>query len=78
MCGDYMKRKERALEPIQFRVDELSLVVGLEKTKIYELINSKELPSYKIGGTRFVHSKDVWSFTIRFRNEQNPDIDIIL
>ena len=72
-----MKKKEAILRPIHFSPSDLEIVLGLGKTKINELLNSERLPSYMLDGSRFIHSKDVWSFVAKLRNEQNSDLDFI-
>jgi excisionase family DNA binding protein len=39
------------IEPLLLRAEEAQEILGLGRTKVYELIRTKELPSVKIGGS---------------------------
>ena len=60
------------LKPIQFTQSELQVVLGVGKTKI----NDGRLPSYKIDGTVFVHSRDVVLFVEKYRRGGGFDLAI--
>ena len=62
-------------QPIQLTLEDCMAHLRIGMTKLKELINSKELPSYMIGGIRYVHSTDAARFVAKFRNDQNPDIE---
>jgi len=64
------------LKPIQFRQSELQVVLGVGKTKINEWVNDGRLPSYKIDGTVFVHSRDVVLFVEKYRRGGDFDLAI--
>jgi excisionase family DNA binding protein len=60
-------KRAKWLKPIQFTQTELQVVLGVGKTKVSEWINDGRLPSYKIDGTVFVHSRDVVLFVEKHR-----------
>lgn len=57
----------KCLMPIQYRVAELPVVIGVGKTKINEWLKRGSLKSYKIEGTVFVHVEDVVKFIEQHR-----------
>ena len=52
-----------------FTTDELVRWLGLGRTKTYEMLQSGEIPSYKIGRVRRIRRQDVeaWLKSNRFR-----------
>ena len=72
------KKPEITIEPLCFTRELLMQVIPLGMSKIDNLIATGQLPSFKLGGAGMVHSKDVWRFLADQRNEQNPDLDLIL
>lgn len=51
-----------------FSPDELWRWLGLGRTKIYELLRSGEIPSYKIGRVRRVRRQDIEAWLERNRS----------
>ena len=70
--------KETRPQPIQLTMEDCMAHLRIGSTKLKELIETGELPSYTIGGNRFVHSADAARFVAKFRNEQNPHLEMRL
>lgn len=49
-------------ERLLYRVREVAVVLGLSRTKTYELVRSGRLPSVKIDGARRVRGQDVVAY----------------
>jgi excisionase family DNA binding protein len=50
------------LEPLAYTVPQLTLVAGIGRAKLYELIATGELRSVRRGGRRLVLKQDLESF----------------
>lgn len=47
------------MEKLSYRIHEVVAATGLGKTKIYELVNSKQLPVVKIDGCTLIRRCDL-------------------
>ncbi len=47
------------MEQLLLRVDEAARVLGLGRTKVYELVSSGDLPSITIGTSRRIAAEDL-------------------
>ena len=59
--GQYC-RQLREADQLLFTVGEVSQILSLSRSTIYELLYAKSLPSVKIGGARRVRRDDLESF----------------
>lgn len=53
---------------------EAAEIVGLSRSKLYELLASRELPSVRIGRSRRIDLADLERFIERHRVPQRPDV----
>lgn len=51
-----MQTLETAIKPLALSVDEACKVSRLGRTRIYELVNSGQLTSIKLGRRRLIHA----------------------
>jgi excisionase family DNA binding protein len=58
---------------IAYRVSEVVALLGIGKTTVYELINSGELPAFKIGGSTLVDKAGLEALIERSRIKPNSD-----
>ena len=67
------KKVERSLAdlggPLIFTKEDVMKVTGLGDGKVQGAINSRELKSFKYGGSRLIHSKDLYQWTLDLRNK---------
>lgn len=47
------------ITPITVRPKEAAKMIGIGMTKLYELINSKEIPSFLVGRTRMIEVEEL-------------------
>lgn len=53
------RRRDLTLERLAYSVAEAAVVTGLSRSKLYELIQSRELASLKIGGRRLLRRESL-------------------
>lgn len=52
-------------------------IIGLSRSKLYELLASRELPSVRIGRARRIDLADLDRFIARHRVPQRTDVDVV-
>ena len=55
------------VKPIAMRVSDVVVATSLSRSRIYELISSREIPSIKVGGCRLVLRSDLEAYFERLK-----------
>ena len=66
---DPRNKKKRTIQPLWFSRLEVCEILGLCTTKIDAEVKSGRLISFKYGGSRKFHSRDVHAFSMKMRDE---------
>jgi excisionase family DNA binding protein len=53
------------LERLAYGIADAAFVSGISRSKLYELLNSGDLPSVKIGARRLIRARDLAEFLER-------------
>ena len=55
-------RTQQAVEPLLLTIPQVAVMLGLGRTKVYDLIDHKGLPTVKLGTARRIPKKalEVW------------------
>lgn len=57
------------MQKLLYRVTEAAEVLGLSRSKVYELIKAGVLPSVRIDGTRRIRAEDLAAYVASLRGE---------
>src|SRR5690606_40267970 len=68
LAPSHNKRIANLITPMAYSVVDAARVLGIGKTKFYELVNQGEIPTIKIGSRTLVPHDELAAFVERQRN----------
>ena len=73
---DPRNKKKRTIQPLWLSRMEVCDVLGISTTSLDKEVRTGRIKSFKYGGSRKFHSRDVHAFSVRMRDEfQEPEFD---